>query len=137
MHTQTIKTTVTFLRPFQLDGFEAVLPAGVYGVESENDVLDGMFLPDCLRPSVLIHLHVTPGSPGHAQTLTVPWAILEVALLRDRSPATTALPEPCLEEMSLDPMVRQLMRSDGVSKARVRDLVLNLPKRNLPHAKSE
>ena len=91
MHTQTIKTTVTFLRPFQLDGFEAVLPAGVYGVESENDVLDGMFLPDCLRPSVLIHLHATPGSSGHAQTLTVPWAVLEVALLRDRSPATTAL----------------------------------------------
>ena len=64
MQTQTRKTTVAFARPFQLDGLETVLPAGVYSVESENDVLDGMFLPDCLRPSVLIHLHSTPGSPG-------------------------------------------------------------------------
>jgi hypothetical protein len=137
MHTQTRKTNVTFTRPFQLDGLQAALSTGVYGVESENDVLDGMFLPHCLRPSVLIHLHAAPGSPGYAQTLTVSWAVLEAALLRDGSPATMALPEPGLEEMLLDPNVRQLMRLDGVSEARVRDLVLNVPKRNLPHAKPE
>ena len=131
MHAQTRKTAVTFERPFQLDGFEKELPAGVYSVESENDVLDGMFLPDCLRPSVLIHLHATPASPGYAQTLTVPWADLEAALLRDGSPAKVALREPGLEEMLLDPSVRQLMRSDGVSKAHVRDLVSHLPGRTL------
>ncbi len=135
MHTQTRKTTVTFTRPFQLDGLEKVLPAGVYNVESENDVLDGIFLPDCLRSSALIHLHATPGSPGYAQTLTVPWALLEAALLRDRGPATMALlPEPGLEEMLLDPMVRQLMRSDGVSEAHVRDTVSHMSKRKPFHA---
>jgi hypothetical protein len=137
MHTQTRKTTVTFVRPFQLDGLEKVLPAGVYRVESEDDVLEAMFLPDCLRTSVLIHLHSTPGSPGYAQTLTVPWAALEAALLRDRSAATVALPEPGLEEMLLDPMVRQVMRSDGVSEATIRDLVSRLFKRKPFHAKSE
>jgi hypothetical protein len=59
---------VTFARPFAPDGFERVLPSGIYSVESENDVLDGMFLPDCLRTSVLIHLPSTPGSPGYAQS---------------------------------------------------------------------
>lgn len=137
MHTQPRTTTVTFIPPFQLDGFEGMLPAGMYSVESENDVLDGMFLPDCLRPSVLIHLHAVPGSPGYAQRLTVPWVVSEAALLYDRSSATTALPEPDLEKILLDPMVRQLMRADGVSEAYVRELVSHLPKRPLFHAKSD
>jgi hypothetical protein len=137
MHTQTRKTTVTFTRPFQLDGLQAALSAGVYNVESENDVLDGMFIPDCLRSSILIHLHATPGSPGYSQTLTVPWAVLEAALLWDRSSATTALPEPGLEEILLDPMVRQPMRSDGVSEVHSRDLLSHLPTRKPFSAKSD
>jgi hypothetical protein len=85
MHTVTQKKTVTFVRTFRLDGFEKELPAGTYEVESENDVLDGMFLPDCMRRSVRIDLPSTPGSPGYSQTLTVSWTILEAALSKDRS----------------------------------------------------
>lgn len=136
MHTQTRKTTVTFARPFQLDGLERLLPAGVYSVESENDILDGMALPDCLRMSVLIHLHSTSGSPGYAQTLTVPWQELQAARLWDRNPAV-APTEPGLEEMLLDPAIRLLMRSDGVSKTFIRDLVSRPHKRELSHGKSE
>lgn len=113
MHTQTRNTAVKFARPFQLDELEKVLPSGV---ESENDVLDGMILPDCLRTSLPIHLHSTPGSPGHSQTLTAPWQALEVALLRNRSPAVAST-EPGLDEMLLDPTMRLLMRSEGVSEA--------------------
>lgn len=137
MHTQTRKTTVSFARPFQLDGLEKVLPAGFYNVESENDVLDGMFLSDCLRPSVLIHLHAAPGNPVYAQTMTVPWAVLEAALLRDRGPASMALPEMSLEEMLHDSGVQQLMRSDGVSEAHIRGLISHLLKRTPFHAKSD
>ena len=137
MHTCLKLTTVTFRRPFQLSGFRAVLPAGEYSVESENDVLDGMFLPDCLRSPVLIHLHATPGNPGYAQTMTVPWAVLEAALLWDRSSATSALSEPSLGEMLLDPTVRQLMHADSVSEAHIRDLVSLLPRRKPFHAKSD
>jgi hypothetical protein len=115
MHTQTRKTTVTFTRPFQLDGFEAVLPAGMYSMESENDVLDGMFLPDCLRTSVLIQLHSTPGSLGYSQTLTVSWKALEAALLWDRTSAV-APTEPGLEEMPLGPIARLPMHRDGSDK---------------------
>lgn len=136
MHIETRKTTVTFERPFRLDGLEMDLPAGEYGVESENDVLDGMFLPDSLRTSVLIHPHSTAGTPGYSQTLAVPWEVLEAALSRDRSRAAPPI-EPGLEEMLLEPIIRLLMRSDGVSEASIRDLVSHLPKRKLSHAKSE
>ncbi|HSS64896.1 MAG TPA: hypothetical protein VLS27_10700 [Gammaproteobacteria bacterium] len=127
---------MTFARPSQLDKLEKVLPAGVYSVESENDVLDGMILPDCLRTSLPIHLNSTSGSPGHSQTLTTPWQALEVALLRNWSPAVAST-EPGLDEMLLDPTIRLLMRSDGVSEAYIRDLVSRLPQRNLSHVKSE
>ena len=137
MHTQTRKTIVTFARPFQLKGFEKALPAGVYSVESENDVLDGMFLPDRLRTSVLVHRHSTPGSPGYSQTLTVPWEGLEAALLRDRSPAMVAPPEADLEEMLLAPIIRQLMRADGVSETHIRDLVSRLRKTKFSRAEAE
>jgi hypothetical protein len=69
--------------------------------------------------------------------LTIPWAVLEAALLRDRNLATMALPEPGLEEMLLDPMLRQLMRADGVSETHIRDLVSHLRKRKPFHAKSD
>lgn len=40
-------------------------------------------------------------------------------------------------EVLLDPIVRQLMRSDGISEASIRDLVSGVHKRNLSHVKSE
>jgi hypothetical protein len=80
---------VTFRRAFVIDGFDGVLPAGSYKLELEQEILDGRFLPDSLRPSVLIHLHATLGSPALAQTLTVPWDALEMALNRDQLPAET------------------------------------------------
>ena len=136
MHTQTRKTTVTFSRPFQMDGFEEELPAGVYEVESEYDILDGLFLPDCRRTSVLIHLQSNSGSSGYAQTLTVPWLDLEAALVRDRLPAMSTA-NPGLEEILLDPIIRKLMRSDDVSEAEIRDLVSGPPKRTRAPVDSE
>jgi hypothetical protein len=137
MHTQTKRKTVTFARAFLLDGLDKVLPAGAYSVESENDVLDGMFLPDCLRTSVLIHLHKMPGSSGYSQTLTVSWEALEAALSRDQSPAVVAPPQASLEEMLLDPIIRQIMYSDGVSEAQIRDLASHMSLRNLSDVASE
>lgn len=61
------------------------IPAGVYNVESEDDVLDDMFLPDCLRPSVLVHLHAQLGIGGCSRTLRVAREELELGLRRDRA----------------------------------------------------
>jgi len=129
MLTQKRKTTVTFAHSFPLDGFERVLPAGLYSVESEDDVSDGMFLPDCLRTSVLIHLHSTLDSPGYSETLTVPWTALEAALSHDSWPVTPSVTEAGLEAMLLDPIIRSLMHSDHVSEASIRTLISRLHER--------
>lgn len=136
MHMQTRQTTVTFARPFRLDGLETEVPAGVYSTDSGNDVVNGMLLPDRLRPSALVHLHSPPDSPGHTRTMTVPWRAREAALPRGRSPATTPA-GPRLDVMPPDPTVRPPMRPDGVSEASMHDLVTHLPERKLSHVKSE
>jgi len=137
MHTQTRRKTVTFARPVQSDGLDKVLPAGAYNLESENDVLDGMFLPDSLRTSVLLQLHTMPGSSGYSQTLTVPWEALESALLKDRSPALIAPLEADLKVRLLDPRIRQVLRSDGVAEAAIHDFIPPLSKRYLTDVASE
>lgn len=38
MTTRTIKTTVTFKRPFSLSGFDGEQPAGTYSVETDEEL---------------------------------------------------------------------------------------------------
>lgn len=45
--------------------------------------------------------------------------------------------EPGLDELLLDPIIQQLMHSDGVSETHIRDLVSRLPKRKRSHANTE
>ena len=112
-----------------LDGFDGWLPAGTHDLESEQEILDGMSLPDCLRTSVVIHLHSKVGSPALAQTLTVPREALERAQIRDQAPAE--LPsDVLLAGMLADPIVRLVMLSDGVSETEVRSLVKAARARN-------
>jgi hypothetical protein len=122
MTTRIKKSTMTFVRPFVLDGFEGMLPAGTYELESEQEILDGMSLPDCLRTSVLIHLHSKDRSPALARTLTVPWDVLESAQIRDQSPADSPS-DVLLADWLADPIVQLVMRSDGVSETEVRSAV--------------
>lgn len=131
MQTRPDVTTVTFTRAFQLGGLKAVLPAGVYSVEAEtqeNAALSGISLPNRVPASVLIHLHSTLDTPGQLQTVSVPRAALDAALARDRLPAL-ASPQPSLNDMLVDPTIRLVMASDGVSEASIRDMILQLPKR--------
>jgi len=124
-------TSVTFTRAFQLGGLKAVLPAGVYSVEAEtsgNAVHGDTSLANRVPASVLIHLHSTLDNPGQPQTVSVPRAALDAALARDRLPAPTS-PQQNLDDMLMDPTIRLVMASDGVSEASIRDMILQLPKR--------
>jgi hypothetical protein len=85
--TRTSKKTVTFRRPFVLGGFDEVLPAGAYSVETDEELLEGISFPAYRRVSTLIHLHAKPGQPGRSQTLTIDPNELDAALKRDQSPA--------------------------------------------------
>jgi hypothetical protein len=87
MTIRTTKKTVTFRRLFVLGGFDEVLPAGTYSVETDEELLEGISFPAYRRILTLIHLHAKPGHPGLTQTLTVDPNELDAALKRDQAPA--------------------------------------------------
>ena len=86
MTTRTSKKTVTFRRPFVLGGFDEVLPAGAYSVETDEELLEGMSFPAYRRILTVIHLNARSGHPGLTRTLTIDPNELDAALERDRAP---------------------------------------------------
>ncbi len=87
MTIRTSTKTVTFMKPFVLDGFDEELPAGAYRVETDEELLEGISFPAYRRVMTLIHLHEKPGCPGFAETMTIDPNELDAALLRDRTSA--------------------------------------------------
>lgn len=87
MTIRTRKKTVTFRRPFVFGGFDEVLPAGAYSVETDEQLLEGISFPAYRRILTLIHLDAKPGHPGLTQTLTIDPNELDAAIKRDQAPA--------------------------------------------------
>ena len=145
MTIRTSEKTVTFKRPFVLSGFDQLLQAGAYRVETDEELVEGVSFPAYRRIATLFHLDEIPGQPGVTQTLTVDPDDLNSALKRDRTSPQTRndLPaggsaagppqpseratnrslspgsEPDLRQVILDPIIRMIMRSDGLSPAAV------------------
>ena len=84
MTVRTSKRTVTFAKPFVLGGFDEVLPAGPYIVETDEAPVEGISFLAYRRILTLLHL---PGKTGHrlAGVLTIDPKELEAALERDRA----------------------------------------------------
>lgn len=119
--TSRIRTTAVFLRPFSLESFDEVLPAGDYEIETE--LLDPV---DWIEPgnwtaSVLVHLQPRASHPGLSRTLTVPLTELEDAIAKDKL-SGKALTDFFLERMLADPMICLVMQADGVSEEEIRGL---------------
>lgn len=87
MTTRTSEKTVTFSNPFVLGGFDEVLPAGAYSVETDEELLEGISFPAYRRILTVIHLHTESSNPGLARTLTIDPNELDAALHRDQAPA--------------------------------------------------
>ena len=56
MPTRMLSRTVTFRRPFVLEGFERIEPAGVYTVDTEEESLDEVSFPVWKRLATVIHV---------------------------------------------------------------------------------
>lgn len=56
MSTRMLSRTVTFRRPFVLEGFERIEPAGVYTVDTEEESLDDVSFPVWKRLATVIHI---------------------------------------------------------------------------------
>ena len=90
MTTRTNTKTVTFRRPFVLGGFDEVLPAGAYNVETDEELLEAISFPVYRRILTVIHLHAKSGDPRHTRALTIDPNELDAALARDQAPADIA-----------------------------------------------
>jgi hypothetical protein len=132
MEDLTSKTVAVFARPFTLPGFAETLPAGDYEIETELVSPPDQKDPEAWKASVLVKLHPRISHPGLARTLTVTLADLDHARARDKLTGR-ALSDFFLEEMLADPMVRLVMKADGVSEAHLRHLYsgLGTPESNL------
>lgn len=84
---------MTFGRPFSLGGFDEVLPAGAYTVETDEELLDGLSFSAYRRVSTVIHLLKSSCAPGQSRFLTIDPNELDAALMRDSAAA-----EPTSEE---------------------------------------
>lgn len=135
MEDLTSKTVAVFARPFTVPGFNERLPAGEYEIETKLVTPPDQQDPAAWKASVLVKLHPRTSHPGLARTLTVSLADLDHARARDKLTGK-ALSGLFLEEMLADPMVRLVMKADGVSEAHLRQLYSGLrtpdPDLNMP-----
>lgn len=133
------KTVAVFSRPFTVPGFAETLPAGEYEIETELVSPPDNQDPEAWKASVLVKLHSRIAHPCLARTLTVSLADLDHARARDKLTGR-ALSDFYLEEMLADPMVRLVMKADGVSEAHLRHLYsgreMAAPDLNVPTANS-
>lgn len=115
------RSIAVFSRPFRLSGFDEILPAGEYGIETELSSPPDHLDPEGWKASVLVHLKPRMSHPGLKRSLTVTLAELESAHARDKLSGRD-LTQVFIEEMLADPMVRLVMKADGVSEGQLRHL---------------
>ena len=92
MTVRTTSKTVTFRNPFSLTGTDEVQPAGIYTVETDEELLQPSSLPAYRRIATLLRLERNMGTVLTQIVETNP-VELAAALARDAQPAETLLPQ--------------------------------------------
>ncbi|MBU2959088.1 hypothetical protein Q4511_10595 [Paracoccus sp. 1_MG-2023] len=121
MKKPTSKSIAIFSRPFTVPGFDEILPAGEYRIETELAPPPHHRIGESWKPSVVIKLHSRFTHPGLTRTLLVSLADLDDARVKDQL-SERALSNFFVEEMLADPIVRLVMEADGVSEKHLRAL---------------
>lgn len=121
MEELTSKTIAVFSRPFTVPGFTEMLPAGEYEIETELSSPPDQVDPEAWKASVFVRLHPRISHPGLERFLTVSLVDLDQARARDKLTGKE-LTDFFVEEMLADPMIRLVMKADGVSEAHLRNL---------------
>lgn len=83
MTVRTSQKTVTFSQPFVLAGFDEVLPAGAYCVETDEELIEGISFSAYQRISTLLRLPSTRGPSQLSRAVAIDAGELEAALKRD------------------------------------------------------
>ena len=91
MTVQTTSRTVTFVHPFNLSGTDEVQPAGIYTVETDEELLEPLSFPAYRRISTLMRLPARPRSTMVSQIVEINPLELAAALTKDAQPDKTIL----------------------------------------------
>jgi hypothetical protein len=76
---RTTREVVAFERPFSLSAIDAVQPAGMYTVEIDEDLIEGVSFLAYRRIATTIYLPLRDGGPGSVQAVRVDPRELEAA----------------------------------------------------------
>jgi len=82
MTTRMLSRTVTFRRPFVLNGFERVEPAGIYTVDTEEESVDDVSFVVWKRCATVMHIT----HDGATEYVRIDPEDLRKALVRDEAP---------------------------------------------------
>lgn len=77
------QTSVTFTRPFSLDGVEGTFPAGTYAIEESREEVSGLSFIGYRRTKTTIELPGSNMALASRRLVEVDPADLEAALARD------------------------------------------------------
>jgi hypothetical protein len=83
MTTRTLTNAVAFAHPFVLGDLNEVLPPGVYSVETDEELIEGVNFIACRRVAVVFHLPSASADPALTRTITLHPRELDAALMRD------------------------------------------------------
>lgn len=86
---RTTHTTVTFVHPFSLPGFKTLFPAGTYGIDTTEDLIEGLSFMAYQRVATELHYRTEHGVPFVEKIFTIDPADLDAALAQDKDPAHT------------------------------------------------
>jgi hypothetical protein len=71
MTMRTSRSTVTFNRPFLIDGFSERQPAGDYRVDIDEEMIESLSFLAYRRAAAFIHLPAISASQGTTQVVTM------------------------------------------------------------------
>lgn len=115
------KSVVVFDQPFKMPGFDEVLPAGEYDIETELAPPPDYRDPEAWKETVMIHLLPLASHPGMTRSLLVSLVDFDKARAKDKLTGNP-LSDVLLDEMLADPMVQLVMEADGWSESQLRHL---------------
>lgn len=79
MALRTTRTSITFKAPFRLAALDEGLPAGVYDIDTEEEIIEGNERTVYLRVATLLYVRTN----GMVQTLTIDPKELQLAIDTD------------------------------------------------------
>ncbi|GAA6160167.1 MULTISPECIES: hypothetical protein [Ruegeria] len=82
MALRSIRSTVTFPRPFTLSGYSDELPAGEYEVLVEEELIETLSFPAYRRTAIFLTINGKGRSLGRTEMRPITWTDLETALGR-------------------------------------------------------